>query len=200
MGRAAWNERGERERKMERAVTRVGARGPLRRIPSRRVGRGQLQVVAFKKAPKKVEVVLSKDVASVGTSGTVKKVSRGYFKNYLYPQGLAEPVTDQVMEKMKAQQARDVAAKEALKEDAKKIATALSIAKNFTVKKEANEENTYGSVTMAELKAIIKKQTTLDLSDDVIDLPVIKELGTFTVTANLHPEVKQDFTVTVEKA
>jgi len=87
-----------------------------------------------------------------------------------------------------------------LKEDAKKIATALSIAKNFTVKKEANEENTYGSVTMAELKAIIKKQTTLDLSDDVIDLPVIKELGTFTVTANLHPEVKQDFTVTVEKA
>jgi len=170
------------------------------RIPSRRVGRGQLQVVAFKKVSKKVEVVLSKDVASVGTSGTVKKVSRGYFKNYLYPQGLAEPVTDQVMEKMKAQQARDAAAKEALKEDAKKIATALSIAKNFTVKKEANEENTYGSVTMAELKAIIKKQTTLDLSDDVIDLPVIKELGTFTVTANLHPEVKQDFTVTVEKA
>ena len=45
-----------------------------------------------------------------------------------------------------------------------------------------------------------KKQTTLDLADDVIDLPAIKELGVFTVTANLHPEVKQDFTVTVEKA
>ena len=56
------------------------------------------------------------------------------------------------------------------------------------------------SVTMAELKEAIKKQTTLDLADDVIDLPVMKELGTFTVTANLHPEVKQDFTVTVEKA
>ena len=53
---------------------------------------------------------------------------------------------------------------------------------------------------MGELKEAIKKQTTLDLADDVIDLPVMKELGTFTVTANLHPEVKQDFTVTVEKA
>ena len=53
---------------------------------------------------------------------------------------------------------------------------------------------------MTELKDAIKKQTTLDLADDVIDLPAIKELGVFTVTANMHPEVKQDFTVTVEKA
>ena len=102
--------------------------------------------------------------------------------------------------KLKAQQDRDNAALEAKKADAQKIATALSIAKNFTIKKEANEENAYGSVTMTELKDAIKKQTTLDLADDVIDLPAIKELGVFTVTANLHPEVKQDFTVTVEKA
>ncbi|WZN62647.1 plastid ribosomal protein L9 [Chloropicon roscoffensis] len=183
---------------MERVAARVSARSPLR-IP-RRAGRGQLQVVAVKKATKKVEVVLSKNVPELGSTGSIKKVSNGYFKNFLQPQGLAEPVTDQVMEKLKAQQDRDNAALEAKKADAQKIATALSIAKNFTIKKEANEENTYGSVTLTELKDAIKKQTTLDLADDVIDLPAIKELGVFTVTANLHPEVKQDFTVTVEKA
>ena len=50
------------------------------------------------RAAKKVEVVLSKDVQSLGTTGSIKKVSPGYFKNFLLPQGLAEPVTEQVME------------------------------------------------------------------------------------------------------
>merc|ERR1711959_397357 len=126
------------------------------------------------RAAKKVEVVLSKDVQSLGTTGSIKKVSPGYFKNFLLPQGLAEPVTEQVLEKMKVQQECDAAAQAALKDEAKAVATALSIAKNFTIKKEANDENTYGSVTMGELKEAIKKQTTLDLADDVIDLPVMK--------------------------
>jgi len=81
---------------MERVAARVSARSPLR-IP-RRAGRGQLQVVAVKKATKKVEVVLSKNVPELGSTGSIKKVSNGYFKNFLQPQGLAEPVTDQVME------------------------------------------------------------------------------------------------------
>ena len=145
---------------------------------------------------------MSKDVQSLGSAGNIMKVSKGYFKNYLLPQGLAEPVTNQVLEKIKAQKDRANAEKEAMKDGAQKIATALTIAKNFVIKKEASEEDssTYGSVTMAELKEAIKKQTGLDLGDDVIDLPTIKELGTFDVTAKLHPEVKAEFTVTVQKA
>ena len=78
------------------ALAFVHPQSPLR-IP-RRAGRGQLQVVAVKKATKKVEVVLSKNVPELGSTGSIKKVSNGYFKNFLQPQGLAEPVTDQVME------------------------------------------------------------------------------------------------------
>ena len=54
--------------------------------------------MAVKKATKKVEVVLSKNVPELGSTGSIKKVSNGYFKNFLQPQGLAEPVTDQVLE------------------------------------------------------------------------------------------------------
>ena len=78
------------------ALAFVHPQSPLR-IP-RRAGRGQLQVVAVKKATKKVEVVLSKNVPELGSTGSIKKVSNGYFKNFLQPQGLAEPVTDQVLE------------------------------------------------------------------------------------------------------
>ena len=47
-------------------------------------GRQRLNVVAMaKKVTKKVEVVLSKDVANVGTVGEVKKVTLGHAKNFL---------------------------------------------------------------------------------------------------------------------
>ncbi len=47
-------------------------------------GRQRLHVVAMaKKVTKKVEVVLSKDVANVGTVGEVKKVTLGHAKNFL---------------------------------------------------------------------------------------------------------------------
>lgn len=192
---------------LERASTSMRARSihtHSLRVSStrpRRAGRGQLQVLAAAKAPKKVEVVLSKEIASLGRAGEVKKVSVGYLKNYLLPQGLAEPATEQVLSQIKAQQDRASAEKEAVKEGAQRIATALSLAKNFVIKKEASDEDsTYGSVTLTELKAVIKKQTGVDLEDNMIDLPVIKELGTFPVTATLHPEVKADFTVTVQKS
>merc|ERR1711990_18194 len=111
------------KRAMERAAAAT-RRGAMRTAVGPRAAPTTVRRAFATRAAKKVEVVLSKDVQSLGTTGSIKKVSPGYFKNFLLPQGLAEPVTEQVMEKMKA------------------VATALSIAKNFTIKKEANDENT----------------------------------------------------------
>merc|ERR1711907_177964 len=99
--------------------------------------RGHLQVVCFKKVTKKVEVVLSQDVPSLGVVGEVKRVTLGHANNYLIPQGKAEIVTEQIMSKIQAEQDR----KKAAKEEAQKFASAITFAKNFDISKEANEEN-----------------------------------------------------------
>merc|ERR1712118_130699 len=156
--------------------------------------RGHLQVVCFKKVTKKVEVVLSQDVPSLGVKGEVKRVTLGHATNYLIPQGKAEVVTEQIMSKIQAEQDRNNAAKE----EAQKFASAITFAKNFDISKEANEENTFGAFQMKEVQEAIKKKTGIDLSDDVIDLPTIKELGTFDLVAKFHPEVSAKFTVTVK--
>merc|ERR1712219_49715 len=158
----------------------------------------RLTVVCFKKVTKKVEVVLSQDVPSLGVKGEVKRVTLGHATNYLIPQGKAEIVTEQIMSKIQAEQDRNNAAKEAAKEEAQKFASAITFAKNFDISKEANEENTFGAVQMKEVQEAIKKKTGIDLSDDVIDLPTIKELGTFDLVAKFHPEVSAKFTVTVK--
>merc|ERR1711904_534318 len=153
--------------------------------------RGHLQVVCFKKVTKKVEVVLSQDVPSLGVKGEVKRVTLGHATNYLIPQGKAEVVTEQIMSKIQAEQDRNNAAKEAAKEEAQKFASAITFVKNFDISKEANEENTFGAVQMKEVQEAIKKKTGIDLS-------TIKELGTFDLVAKFHPEVSAKFTVTVK--
>ncbi len=54
-------------------------------------------------------------------------------------------------------------------------------------------------MTFGEVFEVVKKQTGIELSSDAVDMPAMKELGTFTLTANLHKEVKAEFTITVQK-
>merc|ERR1719460_2359109 len=82
------------------------------KVNTDRVGWGQLSshtsraltAVAFKKTAKemrakypdagKVAYVLTKDVPQQGIAGDVLKVNRGFATNYLQPQGLGEPASD----------------------------------------------------------------------------------------------------------
>lgn len=159
-------------------------------------------VVRNKKGDKKVEVVLQEAVPSIGPAGTIKKVSSGYFRNYLLPNNLAGKVTEQVLAQIAAEEARKTAAAAKAIESFTQARTALEVAKNFIVKKKADDDNTYGRVTAAELLEAIKKQTGLEIDAACIDMGAepIKELGTFPVTAKLHPEVTASFNVVVQKA
>ena len=47
-----------------------------------------------------IEVLLMNDVQHLGLAGDVKTVKDGYARNYLFPQGLAEPVTKNALRKL----------------------------------------------------------------------------------------------------
>jgi len=135
--------------------------------------RGDLQVVANKKVPRKVEVILQEDVKQVGVRGAIANVAAGFYRNYLLPNGLAQPVTETVLSQIKAEEAKVDAKKKSvslcighvqpfidpcshspstsmlicllqLKGRAETIARALEVAKNFIIKKEAKDETIYG--------------------------------------------------------
>ena len=40
------------------------------------------------------QVVLVQDIPGVGNKGTMTTVSTGYYRNYLFPRGLAAPTTE----------------------------------------------------------------------------------------------------------
>ena len=80
------------------------------------------------------------------------------------------------------------------------MAKALATLAKFTVKKKAGEGNKiFGSVSAQDVADAIEGQTSRKLDKSIFTLPDVKELGTYDVTAQLHPEVVGSFQLVVAK-
>jgi len=143
------------------------------------------------------ELILTKDVEGLGIVGDVVNVSEGYARNFLTPGKLAVPVSDvmkQRLAKARAAREEELATE---KETATKLAKKLEEA-SVTVKARINEEGKlYGSVKSSDIVDAAKTEGfDLDKRQVHIDAP-ITELGVFSATAVLHPEVKASIKVWV---
>lgn len=159
-----------------------------------------VRVVAQRAVTKKVQVVLTQNVSTLGTQGELKAVPVGYFRNYLAPQGLASLATDSILEQIKRQQEAEDRARLEERAKAQAMATALSTIGKFIIKKKVGEKDQiFGSVTAADVVDAIKMQTGRELEKRDVTLPEIKTLGTYEATVKLHPEVVGAFKVVVQK-
>ncbi|HOX25243.1 MAG TPA: 50S ribosomal protein L9 [Candidatus Krumholzibacteria bacterium] len=147
-----------------------------------------------------MDVILLKDVESLGKMGKTVHVARGYARNYLLPKGLAieasEGARKMVMEKMVLEAKRDHVRKEA----AETLAASL-VAKDLRVEiraKAGEEERLYGSVTARDIAAALaeQKSVAVEHSQILLDEP-IKTLGVREIPVKLHAEVQVSVTVAV---
>lgn len=136
-----------------------------------------------------VEVILMSDVKDLGAEGDVVRVANGYARNFLIPQKLAAPVTEATRRRLaKIRQEREVQRQKAL-ETARTVANALGKA-SYTIRvKVGAEEKLFGSVTNADIAAVLHEQGfEVDRHAIVLEEP-IRELGVYDVPVKLHPEV-----------
>jgi large subunit ribosomal protein L9 len=61
-----------------------------------------------------MKVILNKDLSTLGEEGDVKDVAKGYFRNYLFPRGIALPYTPKTVKLFEARK-EEIEAKKALK-------------------------------------------------------------------------------------
>lgn len=163
-------------------------------------GRTSLCIVAQRAVTKKVQIVLTQDVANLGQQGQLKAVPVGFYRNYLHPQGLASIATDSVLEQIKRQVEAEERARLEEKARAQAMATALGTIGKFIIKKKVGEkDHIFGSVTAQEVVDAIKLQTGRELDRRDFTVPEIKTLGTFEATVKLHPEVVGSFKIVVQK-
>ena len=137
-----------------------------------------------------MKIILTENVPSLGSAGTVVEVARGYARNFLIPQGKAMEATSGNLARFEVQRVSllDQADKE--KEAALELADRLAEVSLTISQRVGESDRLYGSVTNAVVaQALAEKGFTVDRKQLELSEP-IKQLGSYQVTVRLAPEVK----------
>ena len=146
-----------------------------------------------------MEIILKKDAPSLGKMGNVVRVTDGYARNYLIPQGIgleATPKNLKLLEKeIKIWQKKA----EKLKEEAAQLAAEIEKLSLSFARKTGEEDKIFGSVTSLDIEEKMKENgIQIDRKKIHVEEP-IKTLGVFTVPIKLHQEVTANLKISVVK-
>ena len=137
-----------------------------------------------------MDIILLQELEKLGDKHEIVSVKPGYARNFLIPQGLA--LIANSSNKKRLQELRRLeAAKEAkLKDHYQAMADKLKDVVLRVGAKAGSSGKIFGSVTSLQIAQILKETYELEIPRRKISLSEdIKELGTYSTTLNLHPEV-----------
>jgi large subunit ribosomal protein L9 len=147
----------------------------------------------------KTEVILTHNIVGLGGESDQVKVAAGYARNYLFPQGLAIPVSAGNKRRLEVLRQRRA------EREAHEFNTMSELAKSITkltclVKmKTGDDGKLFGSVTSGTIADELKHQFDISLDKKKIHLDhPIRALGEHEIELRLHPEVKATLKVKVE--
>jgi large subunit ribosomal protein L9 len=145
---------------------------------------------------KALHVILQRDVLKLGKGGEVVKVSAGFARNYLLPQGFALPASEGNVARFEHQKriAAERAAK--LRGEAEGIAAKLNALELTIAATVGAEGKLYGSITHRDIEAALNARG-FKVEKKKLHVDPIRSLGTYEVTAKLAPEVSATFKVSV---
>ena len=147
---------------------------------------------------KRVQVVLTESISSLGKDGDVVDVAPGYARNFLFPTGKAVNVTPSVLKQIERKREKEKITAEKIKKEALDFKTALKTIGRFTIKKQVGEDGVlFGTVTNGDVADAIKASTKKDIDRRNIQVPDIHSLGSYTVQIKLHQEVSAEVNIEV---
>lgn len=146
-----------------------------------------------------MKVILTEDVAHLGSAGDMLKVRDGYARNYLIPKAMAVSATTQNVRQLEHQK-RQIQAKLAkLKKESEGLAQRIENISCTIARAAGEEDKLFGSVTSADIYASLKNEgIEVDKKKILLDEP-IKSLGIFTVPIKIHSEVTAQLKIWVVK-
>ncbi|MBN1574435.1 MAG: 50S ribosomal protein L9 [Deltaproteobacteria bacterium] len=132
-----------------------------------------------------MEIILLKDVNSLGKTGDKIKVAPGYARNYLIPKKLALKATKGNLKRLEEMHHQDEKAKERDKASALVLKEKIEALRLTMIKPAGEEDKLFGSVTSTEIAAALSMEgIDVDKKKIVID-ETIKRLGDYTVSVKL---------------
>ncbi len=146
-----------------------------------------------------MNIILKKNVESLGAVGEIVKVADGYARNFLFPKGFAIQANDKnkkLIEKFKDEEEKRLAEEQKQAEMIIKQIEKTSIL--FTRLADENG-HLYGSVNEQDIVNELKEKDLIIDKHNVKIEQHIKELGDHEVTIELKDDIKGTLKIKVEK-
>jgi large subunit ribosomal protein L9 len=144
-----------------------------------------------------MEVILKQDVHGLGYKNDTVKVRAGYGRNYLIPNGVAIIANDS-NKRLITENIRQAAHKAAkVKQDAEALAAKIGELVVEIKTKAGESGKIFGAVTAIQIADALKAKGFDVDRKKVILKESPKQLGTYSVTLDLHKEVKHIISVNV---
>lgn len=147
-----------------------------------------------------MEVILIKEVSSLGYAGDIVRVKDGYARNYLLPQKLGVRKTPKALEKLE-QQKKDFQQKvEETKAHYQAIVEKFNGIDEVEIHTLASKEGKiYGSVTAEMICKRLKEHHDIDIEKKkIIIRNAIKVIGNYTIDVQLDRKIKTSFTLSIK--
>lgn len=147
-----------------------------------------------------MKVILKENVDNLGHIGDIVKVAPGYARNYLLPKGFAIEATEKNAKALEHAKRHLEYKKNKVLEAAKQLAAKIEGLSLTLAHQAGADDRLFGAVTNMELAEQLKANgIEVDRKRIVLAEP-IKQLGEFTATVKIHPEVSATLKVAVTKA
>ena len=147
----------------------------------------------------KTEVILTHNIVGLGAESDQVKVAAGYARNYLYPQGLAIPVTGTNKRRLEALRQRRAEREAHEFNSMSELAKSISKLTAHIKVKTGEDGKMFGSVTAGAIADELKHQFEITLDKKKIHLEhPLRTLGEHEIELRLHPEVTSSLKVRIE--
>jgi large subunit ribosomal protein L9 len=147
----------------------------------------------------KTEVILTQPIAGLGAESDHVKVAAGYARNYLFPQGMAIPLTGANKRRIEALRQRRGERETHELNSMTELAQGLTKLQLTIRVKTGEDGKLFGSVTSGTIADELRHQfeVTIDRKKIVLEHP-IKQVGDYEIDLRLHADVPAKLKLKVE--
>ena len=144
-----------------------------------------------------MKVILTNDIPKLGGIGSIVNVKKGYARNFLIPRSYAVLANESNASELEHRKRVLAKKRERILSETKVKASAIEKLSITVTKQVGEDERIFGSVTTAEIAALLSKEGVDVQKREISFSEEIKKVGVYSANVRLHSEVSAQLKVWV---
>ncbi|MCA9919656.1 MAG: 50S ribosomal protein L9 [Anaerolineales bacterium] len=145
-----------------------------------------------------MKVLLKEDIENIGFAGEVHKVSNGYGRNFLLPQGLAVVASPGMMKQAEAWRKKAEARRAELRAEFAALAAKIEEVRLTFTARAGETGKLYGSITTSQIADDLNEALGTEIDRRKVGVEPLRQLGEHKVVVRLSGDFQPEFTVVIE--